>query len=111
MLARFRLSRAAWIVFLSSAFLMLFAVVAVRQFRNASGPEHPAPKPQPQARIAKKGIAPETLAQELVRAWNRGDAERIAALFAPNGVLIIPTGSEIRSRAAIKKTISEQRSG
>jgi uncharacterized protein (TIGR02246 family) len=109
MLARFRPSRATWIVSLSSAFLVLFAVLVARQFRGRSGQEHPAePKPQPQA---KKETAPETLALELVRAWNRGDAERIAGLFAPNGVLIIPTGSEIRSRAAIKKTISEQRAG
>jgi uncharacterized protein (TIGR02246 family) len=112
MLARFRPSRATWIVFLASAFLVLFAVLAARQFRGRSGQEHPAgPKPQHQAKMVTKETAPETLARELVRAWNRGDAERIAGLFAPNGVLIIPTGSEIRSRAAIKKTISEQRAG
>lgn len=58
-----------------------------------------------------KEPAPESTVKELVQAWNAGDVDRIAALFLPDGVLRIPTGSEIHSREEIKKTIAEHRKG
>ena len=119
--ARFRLARGSWIVYiLSSVFLVLLGFLAARQFRGAkedtATPKTKAQTKVPetttaQTKIPEKEIAPETLVKELVLAWNRGDAERIAGLFVPNGVLITPTGSEIRSRPEIRKTISEQRDG
>ncbi|MGH7853778.1 MAG: YybH family protein [Candidatus Binatia bacterium] len=56
-------------------------------------------------------MAPDGTIKELVRTWNQGNAEDIAGLFMSDGTLIIPTGSEIRSRAEIKKTIAEKRTG
>ena len=55
--------------------------------------------------------APDGTIEELVRTWNHGDAEDIAGLFTSDGTLIIPTGSQIQSRAEIQKTISEKRAG
>ena len=46
-----------------------------------------------------------------MQAWNKRDSERIAALFLPDGVLQIPTGSEIRSRDEIKNTIAKHQNG
>jgi uncharacterized protein (TIGR02246 family) len=54
---------------------------------------------------------PDGTIEELVRTWNHGNAEDIAGLFTSDGTLIIPTGSQIQSRAEIQKTISEKRAG
>jgi uncharacterized protein (TIGR02246 family) len=54
---------------------------------------------------------PDGTIEELVRTWNQGNAEEIAGLFTSDGTLIIPTGSQIRSRDQIRKTISEKRAG
>lgn len=101
--------------------LGVFALFAVWQFRQTSvkdETELSAPKeeaaisqPRPQAKTSEKEMAPEATVKELVRAWNQSDAKKISTLFVPNGVLITPAGSEIRSRADIQKTISEQRNG
>lgn len=55
--------------------------------------------------------APDTVVKEFVRAWNQGRASEIAAMFASDGVLIIPTGSQIQSRAEIEKVIQKGREG
>jgi uncharacterized protein (TIGR02246 family) len=47
----------------------------------------------------------------VVHAWNRNDAGTIAQLFEPNGVLVMPTGSVLRSRSAIRKRITDERQG
>lgn len=55
--------------------------------------------------------APESTVKELVQAWNQGDADKIAGLFLPDGVLRLPTGSEIKSREEIKNTIAKHHRG
>jgi uncharacterized protein (TIGR02246 family) len=47
----------------------------------------------------------------LISAWNKNDAEEIAKLFLPDGVLVTPTGSALRSRSEIKKRVSDERQG
>jgi uncharacterized protein (TIGR02246 family) len=47
----------------------------------------------------------------MVFAWNNNDADAIAKLFLPDGILIIPTGSVIRSRSEIRKHVSGERQG
>jgi uncharacterized protein (TIGR02246 family) len=54
---------------------------------------------------------PDRTIKELVRTWNQGKAEDIAGLFLSEGTLVFPTGSELRSRAEIAKTISEKHAG
>lgn len=54
---------------------------------------------------------PDRTVADLVKKWNQGNADEIAAFFASDGTLVIPTGSEIHSRAEIKQTISEKREG
>ena len=54
---------------------------------------------------------PESTVKELVQAWNQGDTDKIAALFLPDGVLRLPTGSEIKSREEIKTTIAKHHRG
>jgi uncharacterized protein (TIGR02246 family) len=56
-------------------------------------------------------IPPDKAIQQLAQVWNQGSAEEIANLFMTDGTLIIPTGSQIQSRAEIQKTISEKRAG
>jgi uncharacterized protein (TIGR02246 family) len=128
------LSSRSWIAFaVSCAFLLIFAIAGLRQFRNTRGnqesPGHTAPvqrQTDPSKDVAnqakdvapevwdtptKKDPAPESTINELVQAWNKRDSERIAALFLPDGVLRIPTGSEIRSRDEIKNTIAKHQNG
>jgi uncharacterized protein (TIGR02246 family) len=47
----------------------------------------------------------------LISAWNKNDPEAIARLFLPNGVLVTPTGSVIRSRSEIRKRVMDERQG
>lgn len=47
----------------------------------------------------------------LILAWNKNDTEAIAKLFLPDGVLITPTGSVIRSGSEIRKRVSGERQG
>lgn len=127
-------SSRSWIAFaVSCAFLLIFAIAGLRQFRNTRGNQessgHTAPverQTYPSKDVAnqakdvapevwdtptKKDHAPESTIKELVQAWNKRDSERIAALFLPDGVLRIPTGSEIRSRDEIKNTIAKHQNG
>lgn len=123
---RFKLSAKSWFAFaVAAVFLLLTAILAVRQLPDIKVIDEAketvldenvkeataAPTPQPQTQVSEKKIAPETTARDLVQAWNRGNAENIAGLFAPDGVLIMPTGSAVRSRAEIQKTISHHSNG
>ena len=47
----------------------------------------------------------------LVKAWNKNDTEAIAKFFLTDAVLVLPTGSAIRSRSAIRKRIMDERRG
>lgn len=47
----------------------------------------------------------------LVKAWNKNDTEAIAKFFLPDAVLVLPTGSAIWSRSAIRKRIMDERRG
>lgn len=48
---------------------------------------------------------------DLIAAWNKSDAEAIAKLFLPNGILVTPAGSVIRSRSEIRRRMSDERQG
>jgi uncharacterized protein (TIGR02246 family) len=127
-------SSRSWIAFVvSCALLLIFAFAGLQQFRNTranqesseqtasvQGQTQPAKDVADQAKDVapevwetdtKKEPAPESTIKELVQAWNKRDSERIAALFLPDGVLRIPTGSEIRSREEIKNTIAKHQNG
>ena len=126
-------SRAWTAVAVSCALLVIFAIAGLQQFRNtranqeASGQTAPVESQSQQSKdvanqakdvapevwetSAKKEPAPEATIKELVQAWNKRDSEMIAALFLPDGVLRIPTGSEIRSREEIKNTIAQHQNG
>jgi uncharacterized protein (TIGR02246 family) len=51
------------------------------------------------------------MVDNLISAWNKNDPEAIAKLFLPNGVLVTPTGSVLRSRSEIRKRINHERQG
>jgi uncharacterized protein (TIGR02246 family) len=54
---------------------------------------------------------PNETAKKLVRAWNRGNSQEVAALFTSDGTLTMPNGSQIQSRSEIAKVIEEKRAG
>lgn len=138
MRARFRMatevkvSHKAWAASaLSAVFLIAFAFVVTQQTRNPPAFEEakttaPAQSldepieaadqgkdvaPQVWEPGAGKDEAPESTVKQLVQAWNHGDADKIAQLFLPDGVLRLPTGSEIKSREEIKNTIAKHHDG
>ena len=51
------------------------------------------------------------IAEIVATAWNKNDSEAIARLFLPDATLIMPTGSVVYSRAAIKKRLIDERNG
>jgi uncharacterized protein (TIGR02246 family) len=127
-----KVSYKSWAAFaLSAAFLLVFAFVVAQLI-----PERPATQealnpastkssdkptevadqakdvaPQVWEPAARTDEAPESTVKELVQAWNQGDADKIAKLFLPDGVLRLPTGSEIKSREEIKNTIAKHHDG
>lgn len=119
----FTASRESWVAFLISvAILVLFAFFFMYQIHSTRTErvvetETDFPDANPRTEISGKDIdpgtalPPELAIKELVRAWNHNDTKSIAGLFVHNGVLVIPTGSEIHSRDEIQKTISDQRGG
>jgi uncharacterized protein (TIGR02246 family) len=120
-------------VAISCAFLLIFAIAGLQQVRNRRGNQKSTGQTAPVERQTqtakdvasqakdvapevweapiKKGPAPEATIKELVQAWNKRDSEKIAALFLPEGVLRIPSGSEIRTREEIKNTIAKHQNG
>jgi uncharacterized protein (TIGR02246 family) len=134
MLSRSNFSSRSWAAFaVSCALLLIFAIAGVQQFRNTRGNQESTGQTAPvegQTQTAKDAAnqakdiapqvwepsiknapAPESTIKELVQAWNKRDSEMIAALFLPDGVLRIPTGSEIRSREEIKNAIAKHQNG
>ena len=127
-----KVSSTSWAAFaISAAFLLVFALVVTQQIHERPASEQTAPTPAdesldkaneaaeqasdvaPQVWEPHTGTddAPESTVKELVRAWNQGDADKIAGLFLPDGVLRLPTGSEIKSREEIKNTIAKHHRG
>jgi uncharacterized protein (TIGR02246 family) len=127
-----KVSYRSWAAFaLSAAFLLVFAFVVTQQIAEQPPTEEPASatsdkSPEEPIEVADqaKDVAPqiwepapktdealESTIKKLVQAWNQGDADEIAELFLPDGVLRLPTGSEIKSREEIKKTIAKHHDG
>jgi uncharacterized protein (TIGR02246 family) len=127
-----KVSYKSWAAFvLSAAFLLAFAFFVTQQTRKPPATEEASntastkssDKPIEVADQAKDVApqvwepaprtdeAPEYTVKELVQAWNQGDADKIAKLFLPDGVLRLPTGSEIKSREEIKNTIAQHHDG
>ena len=116
---------------LSAAFLLVLPLVVTQQIGRRPAIEEPAKPPAAEStdkplevpeqakdvapQVWEPGAttdeAPESTVKELVRAWNDGDADKISKLFLPDGVLRLPTGSEIKSREEIKNTIAKHQSG
>ncbi|HEX2227470.1 MAG TPA: SgcJ/EcaC family oxidoreductase [Candidatus Binatia bacterium] len=88
--------------------LFLFSKQRVQRLHVAEADAASARAP---VKLPSKVPAPETMVKNLVLAWNRGDPETIARMFLPDGVLITPTGSVIRSRSSIRKRLLDERSG
>lgn len=127
-----RISYRSWAAFaLSAAFLLALALVVTQQIAERPSTEEAAPvtsdkspdepievadqakdvAPQVWEPAPKTDEAPEFIIRKLVQAWNQGDADKIAELFLPDGVLRLPTGSEIKSREEITKTIAKHQDG
>jgi uncharacterized protein (TIGR02246 family) len=127
-----KVSYKSWAAFaLSAVFLLAFVFVVTQQTRKppeveeasntASTKKSDAPPdvalqgkdvaPQVWEPRAKTDEAPESTVKQLVQAWNQGDADKIAQLFLPDGVLRLPTGAEIKSRQEIKNTIAKHHDG
>jgi uncharacterized protein (TIGR02246 family) len=127
-----KVSYKSWAAFsISAAFLLAFAFVVAQQIREKPASEEAAPMPAEESTDraseiadqskdvapqvwetrATKDNSPESTVKELVQAWNQGDADKIAALFLPDGVLRLPTGSEIKTREEIRNTIAKHHGG
>jgi uncharacterized protein (TIGR02246 family) len=126
-----RISHKAWTAFaLSTALLLVFAFLVTQQIRerpatevaqtdsdtSSDRPIEVADQakdvaPQVWEPAPKTDEAPASTVKQLVQAWNQGDADEIAKLFLPDGVLRLPTGSEIKSREEIKNTIAKYHDG
>lgn len=127
-----RVSYKSWAAFaLAAAFLFVFALVITQQIRErpvteevvntASAESSYEPTeiadqakdvaPQVWESGSRTDEAPESTIKELVHAWNQGNADKIAEVFLPDGVLRLPTGSEIKSREEIKKLIAKHHDG
>jgi ketosteroid isomerase-like protein len=59
--------------------------------------------------VRKTPDNPESLSkivESLKSAWNKNDADRIAELFLPDAILVLPTGSVAQSRSEIRQRVS-----
>lgn len=127
-----KISYKSWAAFaLSAAFLLIFALAVTQQISEPPATEKAAQTnsenssgepieiadqakevaPQVWEAAPKTDEGPESTIKKLVQAWNQGDADKIAELFLPDGVLRLPTGSEIKSREEIKNTIAKHHDG
>ena len=127
-----KVSSTSWAALaISAAFLLVFAFAVTQEIHERPAIEEAAPTPAdespdkaneaaeqasdvaPQVWEPNTGTddAPESTVKELVQAWNQGDADKIAKLFLPDGVLRLPTGSEIKSREEIKNTVAQHHDG
>ena len=58
--------------------------------------------------VRKTPDNPESLSkivERLKSAWNKNDADRIAELFLPDAILVLPTGSVAQSRSEIRQRV------
>ncbi len=127
-----RVSYKSWAAFAFSAtFLLIFSFVVTQQIRERRANEEAANRdagrssdeasevaeqakevaPQLWESASRTDESPESTVKELVEAWNQGNADKIAQLFLPDGVLRLPTGAEIKSREEIKNTIAKHQDG
>jgi uncharacterized protein (TIGR02246 family) len=127
-----KISSKSWAALgLSVGLLLVFAFVVTQRIRERPANEEPAKTAadepfdkaieapdrakdvasQIREPPARTDEAPESTVKELVQAWNQGDSDKIAQLFLPDGVLRLPTGSEIKSRQEIKNTIAKHHDG
>jgi ketosteroid isomerase-like protein len=59
--------------------------------------------------VRKTPDNPESLSkivESLKSSWNKNDADRIAELFLPDAILVLPTGSVAQSRSEIRQRVS-----
>ena len=126
-----KVSYRSWVAFALSAALLVFPFIVTQQIVEQPASEKAAPAtsdkspkepievadqakdvaPEVWEAVPKTDEAPESTIKKLVQAWNHGDADEIAELFLPDGVLRLPTGWEIKSREEIKKTIAKHHDG
>jgi uncharacterized protein (TIGR02246 family) len=110
-------SRLRWTIFFTC--LILFTPLLIelslrldKQVAGRAAMQSAEGSPTPKSgKMPAKQVPPEAIVKHLVLAWNRGDSEAVARMFLPNGVLIIPTGSVIRSRGEIRKRLLDERKG
>jgi len=60
--------------------------------------------------VSEKKIVAKTV-DTVTMAWNKNEPDVIAGLFLPDAVLVMPTGSVVKSRAAIRKRLIDERNG
>jgi uncharacterized protein (TIGR02246 family) len=49
--------------------------------------------------------------ETVTMAWNKNEPDTIAGLFLPDAILVMPTGSVVKSRSAIRKRLIDERNG
>jgi uncharacterized protein (TIGR02246 family) len=112
----------SWIILGILAVVIAFAtLVALRQSRQQRTTEYEKSTTSESAGNSIEKIVPQsekssssppdTTIKELVRAWNKGQTDDIVGMFSSDGMLMIPTGSQIQSRAEIEKILAEQHAG
>ncbi len=122
-----RYSSDSWIILgILTVAIALLTLVAVRHLHHqrttgyekssrSKSPSKTAERSKPGEKNVlpseNSAAAPDRTIKELVRAWNQGHADDIAKMFSSDGVLIIPAGSQIQSRAEIERTIADKRAG
>ena len=112
-----RLSSTSWarIGIIAGIASVTLAAVAVNYYPRNDSTKTPnkqiASTDIPAPRFKNSAPSPEQIAKKLVRAWNQGRAEDIASLFTSEGLLILPTGSQVKSRGEIRETIRDKRGG
>lgn len=103
-----------WVMLSAAGYLDRQDAKGRAQARNSRSAKDAGRKPATQARVSqfqRSPRPPDGTAKELARAWNQGSAKDVARMFTADGVLITPSGSQVRSRAAIQRVIADKRSG
>jgi uncharacterized protein (TIGR02246 family) len=112
----------AWIILgILAVVIALATLVVLRQFRQQRTTEYEKSSTSESAgnsiekivRQSEKSSSspPNTTIKDLVRAWNKGETDDIVGMFSSDGVLMIPTGSQIQSRAEVETILAEQPAG
>jgi len=116
-----RFSSTSWMILgILAVVIALVTLIAVRHLRQERYEESDTSKLPPGSAERSKSFdesvppseqsapSPDRTVKELVAAWNQGQGRDIAEMFVSDGVLILPAGSQIQSRAEIEKTIAEK---